>query len=105
MPCCALILSLLAQPVLVIPGVRRFLAHLMPTNSNCCESPAIKTFPSFFVRGRVLLPFFALEMFLFSIGTAGALEMLAPRSVTKSLLRIPICSVVMHGTLSVFHQD
>ena len=73
-PCCALILSLLAQPLLAVPGVRHFLARLIPEDRSCCEPYGEASARSFLVRSRILVPLLALELFLFSIGTAGAVE-------------------------------
>jgi hypothetical protein len=103
-PCCALILSLLAQPLLAVPGVRHFLARLIPEDRSCCEPYGEASARSFLVRSRILVPLLALELFLFSIGTAGAVEIFSSPSVSNSVLQIPICSVALHRALAVFRQ-
>jgi len=104
MPCCALILSLLAQPLLAIPGVRQYLARLMPADWSCCEPAVVAAPRSLLMRSRILIPLFAVEFLLLSVGTAGAVQMFESPALTKTMLRIPICSAVMHGALTVFAQ-
>jgi hypothetical protein len=104
MPCCALILSLLAQPFLAVPGVRHFLARLIPDDESCCEPHGRASPRSFLVRSRILVPLLALELLLFSIGTAGAVEMFSSPSISSAVFQIPICSVALHRALGVFRQ-
>jgi hypothetical protein len=85
MPCCALLLSLFAQPLLAVPKVRALLLGRFGV-AACCQGATLAA------RGRALAPFVAVELLLLAIGTTGAAAMIAQ----APLLHVPICSVLGH---------
>ena len=86
MPCCALLLSLLAQPLLAVPGLRTLLLNRF---GGCCQGATLVA------RGRMLAPFVAVELLLLGIGTSGAAALYANSAATA--FHVPICSVFGHA--------
>ncbi len=88
MPCCALLLSLFAQPLLAVPKVRALLLNRFGM-ADCCQGMTLVA------RGRVLAPFVAVELLLLGIGATGAAVLYA--NGATNTFQAPICSVFGHA--------
>ncbi|MGZ6021970.1 MAG: hypothetical protein ACXWLQ_05115 [Rhizomicrobium sp.] len=66
------------------------------TGASCGEDAGVGRRSAFCARGRVLAPLFAVELFLLSIGCAGAVEMIATSPASKEVSQAAICSFELH---------